>query len=85
MSTSFWITVRQPLCEAVGITHASSVIPVVTSSEFESLICTRLLEPLKDKAPPYLPPAMRVAPLIVPVFPLPDSSVTLGPEPSLKP
>jgi hypothetical protein len=69
----------------VGKSHASSVIPVVRSSEFESLTVTRALVPLKDKAFPYFPEVVQVAVPIVPVFPLPDASVTIVPKPSLKP
>ena len=32
-----------------------------------------------------MPEVVHVAPLIVPLFPLPDASVTIIPEPSLKP
>ncbi len=68
----------------VGYTHASSVIPVVKSSEAESFTVTSAVDPLKDRACPNLPPA-HVAPLITPVFPLPEASATLVPVPSLKP
>ena len=51
-STCRWTIVRQPLCAAVGNTHAESVIPVVRLSEAELLTRTRLLEPLKLSALP---------------------------------
>src|SRR6266542_3420106 len=46
---------------------------------------TSALVPLKLKALPYLPDAVQVAPLIVPLLPLPDTSVTTVPLPSLNP
>src|SRR6266498_2253413 len=46
---------------------------------------TSALVPLKLKAVPYLPDAVQVAPLIVPLLPLPDTSVTTVPLPSLNP
>src|SRR5215471_17209254 len=48
------------------------------------LMVTNALVPLKDKALPYLPEVVHVAPLMVPLFPLPDASVTIVPDPSLK-
>jgi hypothetical protein len=75
---------RHALLVAVGYTHASNVIPVVTCNEAESGTVTRELKPLKDKALPYLPAVVHVAPLIVPLFPLPETSFTIMPLPSLK-
>ena len=69
----------------VGYTHASSVIPVVNCSDAESLTVTNALVPLNVKAFPYLPEVVQVAPLIVPLFPLPDTSFTTVPLPSLNP
>jgi hypothetical protein len=43
---------------------------------------TLLLDPLNDKAFPNLP-LIQVAPLIVPLAPLPDMSVSFLPLPSL--
>jgi len=40
---------------------------------------------LKLKALPYLPEVVHVAPVIVPLFPLPDKSLTTVPLPSLNP
>ncbi len=40
--------------------------------------------PLKDRALPYLPADVQVAPLMVPVSPLPELSETVLPAPSLK-
>ena len=42
-------------------------------------------KPLKDKALPYLPEAVHAAPLTVPVFPLPEVSAAVVPDPSSKP
>src|SRR3989442_9893484 len=46
---------------------------------------TKLVEPLKESALPYLPVAVQVAPLSVPVCPLPVASAVVVPAPSLKP
>src|SRR5258705_10640068 len=77
--------VRQPLCVAVGKTHAESVMAVVTLSEAELLTTTRLLVPLKLSALPYRPSVDHVAPEMVPVLLLSDASATVVPVPSLKP
>jgi hypothetical protein len=45
---------------------------------------TRALVPLNANPLPYLPEAVHVAPLIVPVFPFPEASATVAPVPSLK-
>src|SRR5678815_6033695 len=77
---SFCMIVRQPLCAAVGMTQASSVIRVVSASELELLTSTRSLTPSKLSAVPYLPATTQVAPpLIVPVLPLPEASATVVP------
>jgi hypothetical protein len=70
---------------ALGRTHASTVIPVVRSRLAESGIVTQLLVPLNESAPPKRPEALQVAPLIVPVLPLPDASAVVPPPPSLNP
>src|SRR5712691_10087875 len=75
------ITDRQPVM-LLGFTHASSVIPAVTSSDGASGMLTRLLTPLKLSAAPYRPCATHVAPEIVPLLPLPDVSATVVPEPA---
>src|SRR4051812_552786 len=67
----------------VGLSHASSVIPVVRSSEDESRTVTQAFVPLKDSAPPYLPAAVQVALASVPLLFLPDVSFTAVPDPSL--
>jgi hypothetical protein len=76
---------RHALFTTDGFTHASIVIPVVTSSDAASLMVTSALVPLKTSAPLYLPEVVHVAPLIVPSFPLPEVSVTDDPVPSLNP
>src|SRR5438105_13772772 len=79
------MTLRQPVNE-LGLTHASSVIPLVRCSAATSLIVTQLLLPLKSNAPPIpVRPCVQVAPVIVPVLPLPETSVTSVPDPSLNP
>src|SRR5215471_18308419 len=78
---SFIKTVRQLVPSALGLTQASSVIPLVRSSEAESGTLTIALVPLKERAPPYLPLVLQVALAIVPLLLLPDRSGRLGPEP----
>src|SRR5436190_9691911 len=68
---------------SVGYTQASRVIPLVRSKESESFTVTRL-NPSKLRALPNLPWLVQVAPLIVPVLPNPDTSVTVVPLPSSK-
>src|SRR5215831_17741944 len=75
---------RQLAFVAVFSTHASSVIADVRWSDAVSGIVTRLLEPLKFSAPPYLPIAQLVF-AVVPLLPAPEASVTDVPDPSLKP
>src|SRR5262245_9182867 len=76
------MTSRQLLVTADGLTHASSVIALVRCSEAASGIVTNALVPLNDNPPPYIP-VVHVAPVMAPVFPLPDASATLIPVPSL--
>src|SRR5262245_17662765 len=73
-----------PVGAVVGYTHASSVIAAVRPSdaEFATVTCAPL--PLNTSALPNLPDVVQVAPLMVPLFPLPERSVTLVPAPSLK-
>ena len=59
----------------VGLTQASSVIPVVSCSEAAFGTVTTAFVPLNDSASPYLPVVTHVAPVIVPLLPLPDASV----------
>ena len=81
--SSFTIVERQPL-NAVGLTQASSVMPVVKSSEFASGIVTMLDVPLNVSALPYLPDAVHTVFATVPLLPLPDASATVVPSPSSK-
>src|SRR3954463_2125625 len=71
----------QPL-SAVGLIHASSVIAVVRSSDAASGTVTQSLMPLNDNAVPYFP-AVHAAPVMVPVLPVPDTSNTCAPRPSV--
>ena len=70
---------------AVGLTHASMVMPELRSRELLSGIVTMLLVPSKERALPYLPLGLHPVPVAVPEFPLPERSVTETPLPSLKP
>src|SRR6516164_4813260 len=72
------------LLKLVGLTHASSVIPVVRSSDGASLTTTVELVPLNLRASPYLPAVVQVALERVPVLPLPEPSAVVVPLPSLK-
>src|SRR4026208_2037253 len=78
---SFISTVRQLVPSALGLTPASSVIPLVRASELESGTFTIALVPLKLKAEPYLPPVLQLALAMVPLLPLPGRSGRLVPEP----
>ena len=78
------MTLRQLVPSAVGNTHASSVIPFVRSRRAVSLTVTRLLVPLKVRALPNRPWVVQLAPVMAPVCPFPEASVTLVPPPSLK-
>src|SRR5258706_6187860 len=78
------ITERQLVGVEVGYTHASSVMPVVSRSEVAFGTVTCALVPLNTSALPNLPAVVQVAPLIVPVLPLPERSATVVPAPSLK-
>jgi hypothetical protein len=73
-------TVRQTLPSELGRTQASSVSPVVRSSDAESATVTRLLEPLKLSALPNFPLLVHVAPLTVPLLAFPDRSGNAVPE-----
>src|SRR5215471_15824199 len=74
-------TFRQP-ATVDALTHASSVIPLVRSSEAASGIVTRLELPLNCSAPPYLPAVDHVAFWTVPSLLLPDESAAFVPLPS---
>src|SRR3954469_15384636 len=66
----------------VGLSHASSVMPFVRSSEAASGIETSVELPLNWSAPPYLPVFVQVPFCTVPLLPLPDESLSVVPEPS---
>src|SRR5262245_60167515 len=78
------MTVVQPLSDA-GLTQASSVIRWVRSREAASATVTQLLVPLKERAFPYLPAVVHVAPERVPVLLVPEESAVVVPAPSSKP
>ena len=75
---------RQPP-DTEGITHASSVIPVVRSSEFASGTVTQSLTPSKLNAAPNLPAPVHTGPEIAPAFPFPDESAAVVPDPASNP
>src|SRR5919201_2321283 len=77
-------TVRHIEPSAVGRTQASTVEPVVRSSEAESATVTRSLTPSNESARPCLP-VTREAPEIVPALPRPELSATVEPDASSKP
>src|SRR5262245_56643692 len=64
------------------LTHASSVMPFVRSSDDESAMLTSDEVPLNCSAPPYLPDFDHVPFCTVPSFLLPDESATFAPAPS---
>src|SRR5262245_59267151 len=76
------MTSRQALLTTEGLTHASSVMPVVRCSDAASGMVTIAFEPLNDSALSNFP-VVHVALAIVPVLPLPDRSATVVPAPSL--
>ena len=82
-AASFMRTVSHPLI-AVGYTHASRVMAPVRSREVASATVTQSLTPSNDNAPPYFPPVVQAAPEIVPVFPFPERSARVVPEPASK-
>src|SRR3954471_112127 len=77
-------TVRQALPSELGRTHASAVMPVVRSRSLASAIETASLTPSNDSAPPVLPVALQLAPLIVPGWFLPETSASVLPLPASK-
>src|SRR5262245_13764031 len=68
-----------------GLTQASRVMPVVRSRLVECGIVTQSFTPSNDNVPPYRPAAVQVAPDTVPLFPVPDMSAVVAPDPSLNP
>ena len=78
------MTSRHSLVTAVGYTHASSVIALVSRSEEASGTVTFAFVPLKESAFPNLPCVVHVADPMVPPLPVPEASAVELPEPSLK-
>jgi hypothetical protein len=78
------IAVRHVPPVAAGLTHASSVIPVVRSSDAASATVTQSSTPSNDSARPKRPSGTRVAPLTVPWLLRPDASATCAPLVSSK-
>src|SRR2546430_16559868 len=76
---------RLPFVSAVGYTHASSVIPVVSPNDAAFSTVTFAVVPLNTSALPYRPAAVHVAPLTAPVWLFPEASPTAVPAPSLNP
>src|ERR1051326_3228575 len=74
----------QVLDTAEGFTQASIVMLEVKCKDEESGTSTRELTPLNTRAFPNFEAFVQVALLTVPLFPLPDRSVTVFPEPSSK-
>src|SRR5262249_2782251 len=68
--------------DADGFTQASSVIPVVRSSDNELGMPTLELVPLKTSAPPNSPAEVQLVFVTVPLLPCPEASLTVVPEPS---
>ena len=68
-----------------GSTHASNVIPLDSCNDAEFGIVTTELVPLKLNAPPNFPAVDQVVFATVPLFPFPDASVTVVPDPSSNP
>src|SRR5262245_28923196 len=77
------MTSRHALFTVDGFTQASSVIPVVSCKDALLGTVTRALLPLKDSAPPYLPPVIRLAVPMDPLFPYDDESNAVLPAVSL--
>src|SRR6476620_9027480 len=70
---------------AVGFTHASTVIPLVSRNNALSATVTQAFVPLKESALPYLPDVVQAALESVPVSKLPDTSAVVVPVPSSNP
>src|SRR5919199_6196737 len=68
---------------ALGFTHASIVIPLERSSEFESATVTSDVAPSNEAAAPYFPAAVHVVEALrEPALPFPDVSAAVVPAPS---
>jgi hypothetical protein len=68
-----------------GSTHASNVIPLDSCNDAELGTVTTELVPLNFNAPPNFPAVLQVVFATVPLFPFPDASVTVVPDPSSNP
>src|SRR5436309_2515856 len=79
------MTSRQLLLTVEGLTHASSVIPLDRCNDAASETVTSELVPLNCNALPYLPDEAQVAFASAPLFPFPDPSLTVDPDPSSNP
>jgi hypothetical protein len=79
------ITSRHALVTVVGNTHASNVIADVNRNDGASGTVTRALDPLKLNAFPNRPDVDHAADPTCPVFPRPEASPALGPDPSSNP
>src|SRR5689334_5618878 len=76
------MTLRQLLSSALGLTQASSVMPVLRWSEVESAMLTMSWAPSKLTAPWVWPVLLQVAADSVPLLPEPESSATVEPLPA---
>ena len=79
------ITVRHAVVALAGCIQADKVMPVVRSRLAESATSTRSSSPSNERAPPFLPVAVHVAPLKVPLLADPERSAVTDPEPSSNP
>jgi len=75
---------RKSVKADAGFTHADSVNALDKLSEFESITVTLWLMPSKSNALPVTP-VVHCGPLTrVPLFPLPEESFAVVPDPSSK-
>ena len=82
---SLFITALHPVGGTGGLTQAINVIPLVRSSEAESLMVTVFELPLNESAEPNFPEGFQVAPLSVPLLLFPEISDAVVPVPSFIP
>ena len=78
-------TAVQSGATVAGLTHASTVIPLVSLRSVLSATVTQALDPLKESALPYIPAEFQVALEMTPFRALPALSPSVVPVPSLKP
>src|SRR5262249_17914951 len=79
------MTSRQLPVTTAGFTHASSDIPLDSCNDVEFGMSMRELVPLKFSPFPYFPAEVQVAFTSLPVWPFPDASAVVVPDPSSKP